>query len=62
MFLRASTGLSSKETACNMGAAGDASSIPESGRSPGGGYGNVENSMNRGALRATLHGVEKSRT
>ena len=46
--------------------AGDADSIPELGRSPGAGNGNplqyscLENSMNRGALQATVHGVEKS--
>ena len=49
--------LSSKESACNAGDvrdAGDASSIPESGRSPGEGHGNscqysfLENSMDRG--------------
>ena len=43
--------------------AGDPGSIPGSGRSPGGGNGNpfqyscLENSMNRGALWATVHGV-----
>ena len=46
--------------------AGDAGSIPELGRSPGGGNGNpfqyslLENSMNRGAWQATVHGVTKS--
>ena len=48
--------------------AGDAGLIPESGRSPGGGNGNplqyscLENPMDRGALRATVHGVAKSWT
>ena len=48
--------------------AGDAGSIPGSGRSPGGGNGNplqyscLENSMDRGAWQATVHGVTKSRT
>ena len=48
--------------------AGDMGSIPRSGRSPGGGYGNplqyscLENSMDREALRATVHGVAKSQT
>jgi len=43
-------------------------SIPESGRSPGGGNGNplqyscLENSMDRGAWWATVHGVAKSQT
>ena len=46
--------------------AGDAGLIPESGRYPGGGNGNplqhscLENSMDRGAWRATVHGVAKS--
>ena len=52
-------------SACN---AGDPGSIPGLGRSPGEGYGNplqyscLENSMDRGALYATAHGVAKSRT
>ena len=43
-------------------------SIPESGRSPGGGYGNplqyscLENPMDRGAWRAAVHMVTKSQT
>ena len=32
--------LSGKESSCNTGATGDTVSIPGSGRSPGGGYGN----------------------
>ena len=54
--------LSSKESTCNGGTAGDVGS----GRSPGGGHGNplqyscLENSMDRGAWRATVHGVAKS--
>ena len=42
---------------------GDASSIPGSGRSPGGGHGSplqyscLENLMDRGAWWATVHGV-----
>ena len=46
----------------------DAGSIPESGRTPGEGNGNplqyacLENSMNREAWQATVHGVTKSRT
>ena len=45
--------------------AGHAGSIPASGRSPGGGNGNwlqyscAENSMDRGAWRAVVHGVTK---
>ena len=43
----------------------DASSIPESGRPPGEGNGNplwyprLENSLDRGAWQAVLHGVTK---
>ena len=46
--------LSSKESTCNSGAAGDAGSIPGRGRSPGRGHGNplqypcLENPMDRG--------------
>ena len=48
--------------------AGDKGSIPGSGRSPGGRHGNplqyscLENPMDRGAWRATVHGVAKSWT
>ena len=58
-------GPDSEESACN---AGDRGSIPGSGRSPGEGRGNplqysrLENPMDRGAWRATVHGVAKSRT
>ena len=51
-----------KESVCN---AGDMGSIPGSGRSPGEGNGNplqyscLENPMDRGALRATVHGVAR---
>ena len=56
--------LSGKESASH---AGDRGSIPGSGRSPGGGNSNSlqyscpENSMERGAWPATVHGVEKVR-
>ena len=46
----------------------DTGQIPGSGRSPGGRHGNplqyscLENSMDRGAWGATVHGVTKSRT
>ena len=59
---------SSKESACVIGDAGDKGSVPGSGRSPGGGndnplqYSCLENSMDRGAWWATVHGVAKSRT
>ena len=58
-------GSDSKESTCS---AGDLGLIPGLGRSPGGGHGNplqcscLENPMNRGAWRATVHGVAKSRT
>ena len=48
--------------------AGDVGSIPGSERSPGGGNGNrlqyscLENPMDRGAWRATIHGVTKNQT
>ena len=54
---------SGKESACSVGDAGDADLIPGLGRSPGGGNGNtlqyfcLENSMDRGAWWATVHGV-----
>ena len=54
-----------KELTCN---AGDLGLIPGSGRSPGEANGNplqypcLENPMDRGAWRATVHGVAKSRT
>ena len=54
-----------KQPACN---AADPGSIPGSGRSPGEGigyplqYSCLENSMDRGAWKATVHGVTKSRT
>ena len=54
-----------KESACS---AGDLASIPGSGISPGEGSGYplqhscLENSMDRRAWRATVHGVAKSRT
>ena len=56
-------GSDSKESACNEG---DVVSISESGRSPGEGngyplqYSCLENSMDRGAWWATVHGVTKS--
>ena len=54
-----------KESACN---AGDSGLIPGWRRSPGEGdgyplqYSGLENSMDRGAWWATVHGVAKSRT
>ena len=58
-------GSDSKASTCN---AGDLGLIPGSGRSPGEGNGNplqyscLENSMDRGAWRATAHGVKASDT
>ena len=61
--------LSSKEPACDAEDTGDVmGSIPGLGRFPGGGHGNPlqyscpENSMDRGALWATIHGVANSQT
>ena len=54
-----------KESAYNVG---DPGLIPGSGRSPGKGKGNpfqyscLENSIDRGAWLATVHGVAKSQT
>ena len=56
-------GSDGKESACNRG---DLGLIPGSGRSPGKGngyplqYSCLENSMDRGAWWATVHGVAKS--
>ena len=58
-------GLDGKESACN---AGELSSIPGSGRALVEGNGNplqyscLENSIDRGAWRATVHGVTKNQT
>ena len=55
-------GSDGKEPTCNVG---DLGSIPGLGRSPAGGHGNplqyscLENPMDRGAWRATVHGVTK---
>ena len=54
-----------KNLPAKAGNAGDANSIHGSGRSPGEGNGNLlqysglKNSMDRGAWRATFHGVAK---
>ena len=56
-------GSDGKESACN---AGDLGSIPELGRSPGGGRGDplqyscLENPVDKGAWWATVHGVAES--
>ena len=57
-----------KNSPVNVGAAGDESSIPGLGRSPGGGCGKplqyscLETPMDRGAWWATVHRVSKSWT
>jgi len=54
-----------KNPPTNAGDVRDAGSIPGLGRSPGRGHGNppqyscLENTTNRGAWRATVHGVNK---
>ena len=58
-------GSDSKESACN---AGDLGLIPDSGRSAGEGNGYplqcscLENPMDRGDWRTTVHGIAKSQT
>ena len=58
-------GSDGEESTCNVGYLG---SVPRFGRSPGEGnsyplqYSDLENSMDRGAWQATVHGVTKSRT
>ena len=62
---RLSCGMGVKNPPANAGAAGGVGLIPGSGRSPGEGNGNLlqysclENLIDRGALWATVHGVEK---
>ena len=60
-----------KNLPANAGATGDSGLIPESGRSPGREHGKysipvqyscLENPMDRGAWRATVHGVAESDT
>ena len=57
-----------KAPLASAGDAGDKGLIPGLGSSPGGGNGNplqyscLENSMDRGAWWATVHGVTKNRT
>ena len=61
-------GSGSKESACNVGDPGNTGLIPGSGRSPGGGNGSLlqysclQNSTDRGAWMATVHGVAKGWT
>jgi len=60
--------LSGKESAYNAGDTGDEGTIPGLGRSRRGGNGNLlqfsclENSTDRGAWQATVHGITKGQT
>ena len=55
-----------KNLTANAGDVGGVGLIPELGRSPGGGHGNplqyffLENPLDRGAWRATVHGTAES--
>ena len=57
-----------KNLLANAGDIKDTDSVPELGRSPGGGHGNplqyscLENPMDRGTWQATIHSVVKSQT
>ena len=57
-----------KNVSASAGDAREIGLIPGSGRSPRGGHGNplqyscLENPMDRGAWRATVHGVSKTQT
>ena len=61
-------GLVVKNPPANAGDTRDAGSVPESGRTPAGGYGSplqysrLENPMDRGAWWATVHSVPQSQT
>ena len=61
-------GTGGKESACHAGDVRDEGSIPGSGRSSGGGHGNLlqysclENPMDRGAWQATVHRATNSQT
>ena len=60
--------INGKESACNAGDARDTSSVPRSGRSPGGMHGNplqysyLENPMDRRVWQAIVHGEAESDT
>ena len=68
IFCMAPGGSDGKELTCNARAAGEAGSIPGSGRSPGEGNGNplqcscLGNPTDRAAWQATVHGVAESYT
>ena len=65
-FRASQGGTSGKDLPASAGDIRDVGLIPESGRSPGGGHGNplqyscLENPMDRGAWRDTVHVVAKS--
>ena len=65
MVYKSPGGSDGKESSCNVG---DLGSIPGSGRSLGGRHGNplqyscLGNPMDKGAWRATVHGITESRT
>ena len=65
VFMGFPGGSDGKESTCNSG---DLGSMPGLGRSPGEGHGNalqyscLRNPMDRGAWRATVHGLTESRT
>ena len=67
-FLGLPRWLSDKESACNAGDAEDTSSVPGSGRSPGGGNGNalqyscLANPMEEEPGRLKAMGLQKSQT
>ena len=68
MYLGLPRCLSGQESACKAEDTGDVGSIPGLGRSPGGGHGSpfqyscLENPMDRGTWRATVHRVTKNQT
>ena len=68
IFQASQVALVVKNLPANAGDLRDVSSIPVSGRSPGGGHGNplqyscLENPMDRGAWWASVHRVEMSQT
>ena len=68
MYMASPGALVVKNSPANAGDIRDWGLIPGSGRSPGGGHGNplqyscLENPMDTGAWRATVHGVTKSQT
>ena len=68
IYIRLLRWLSVKNPLANAGATRDAVLIPGSGKSPGGEsdnplqYSGLENPVDRGDSRATVHGVSKSQT